>query len=356
MKPPLPGVLPKVEEIKAKAKAKRAEPSDWTEIGKNAIGQTLYQDQRGVRSYVENGVRVTETVGIRPGRQGVAIEIMRKPDDVTWNVAPAKPVVPHGTIAPVDAAAHAAATSPTNDLPEPTEPQKEAGNYQKGHPRIAGLDISIESPVGSERTGTTRRGVPWRARMRDHYGYIRRTVGADGNQVDVFVKGGTPEDYDGPVFVIDQKKANGHFDEHKVMLGWATETSARIGYLRDYRRPWDGVRSITRMTMPEFKAWLQTDTTTPAAETIAPEPATKAAERETKGAKPETKERWESFEVRPAPGREGRFLVYEPRGEGGVQNLAEFSVGKAGQPTRIQHFFEAPSTRGPTLKAMGAVG
>lgn len=39
-----------------------------TEIGKNYIGQTLYEDERGVRSYVENGIRHTEPVQMRPGR------------------------------------------------------------------------------------------------------------------------------------------------------------------------------------------------------------------------------------------------------------------------------------------------
>lgn len=36
---------------------------------------------------------------------------------------------------------------------EPTEGQKEAGNYKKGHVRIDGLDITIENPKGSKRSG-----------------------------------------------------------------------------------------------------------------------------------------------------------------------------------------------------------
>jgi hypothetical protein len=56
---------------------------------------------------------------------------------------------------------------------EPTEAQKEAGNYQKGHVRLHGLDISIENPAGSERSGTDRDGKKWSVMLPHHYGYIR---------------------------------------------------------------------------------------------------------------------------------------------------------------------------------------
>ena len=45
----------------------------WTEVGKNHLGQTLYQDARGVRSIIENGVRRTEPVSMVPTREGVQI-------------------------------------------------------------------------------------------------------------------------------------------------------------------------------------------------------------------------------------------------------------------------------------------
>lgn len=127
---------------------------------------------------------------------------------------------------PVDAAAHDAAASPRNDKPEPTDAQKQAGNYAKGHVRIAGLDISIENPEGSTRSGTDPNGKRWENTLKSHYGYIKGTVGKDKSHIDVFIKLGTAQDYAGPVFVIDQKKpGNGHFDEHKVMLGWDNKTS-----------------------------------------------------------------------------------------------------------------------------------
>jgi hypothetical protein len=190
---------------------------------------------------------------------------------------------------PVDAAAHEAATSPHNDLPAPTEGQIEAGNYKKGHVRIGGIDISIENPAGSARTGIDPNGKPWSVTMKSHYGYIKGSVGADKDHVDVFVKPGTPEDYNGPVFVVDQKKpGNGHFDEHKLLMGWKTEDGAKLGYRQNYTPNWK-VGPITKMTVPELKAWLKSgDTTKPAAHTHHAEHPGSTSE---KGAQPENSEK-----------------------------------------------------------------
>jgi hypothetical protein len=54
----------------------------------------------------------------------------------------------------VDAAAHQAATSPKNDLPQPTDAQKEAGNYQKGH--AASRDSTSRSRTRRARAGVRR--------------------------------------------------------------------------------------------------------------------------------------------------------------------------------------------------------
>lgn len=160
--------------------------------------------------------------------------------------------------AAVDAAALEAATSPTNATPEPTDAQKEAGNYKKGHVRIGGLDVSIENPVGSERKGKTKTGKEWSVKMKSHYGYIRGTVGRDKDHLDVFIRPGTAElADDAPVFVVDQvDPGRSVFDEHKIMLGFNTEDEARVGYLANYSRGWKGLKTITPTTLGEFKRWL----------------------------------------------------------------------------------------------------
>lgn len=151
----------------------------------------------------------------------------------------------------VDVAAHEAATSPQNDLEEPSKAQLEAGNYKKGHVRINGLDITIEHPA------ETRRREEWPP-LGAHYGYIRGTEGKDGDHVDVFVAPGTPEDIEHrPVFIVNQVREDGTFDEHKVVLGYMNEAAAKRGYLEGYPEKWKGLGSITKMSMAEFKEWLE---------------------------------------------------------------------------------------------------
>jgi hypothetical protein len=56
----------------APAAAPRPAPG-FTEVGKNHRGQALYEDANRVRSYVENGVRITEPVQMVPTREGMQI-------------------------------------------------------------------------------------------------------------------------------------------------------------------------------------------------------------------------------------------------------------------------------------------
>lgn len=155
---------------------------------------------------------------------------------------------------PVDAGAHAAATSPTNDRPEPTEAQKQAGNYALGHVRVAGLNISVENPAGSERKGTDRSGKPWSIQMRDHYGYIKGTEASDGDHLDTFIKPGTAPDWTGPVFVARQVDPQSRrFDEYKVLLGYADASEAEAAYRRNYAADWQGLDKIGTVTLDQFK-------------------------------------------------------------------------------------------------------
>ena len=159
-------------------------------------------------------------------------------------------------LASIDQTAHAAATSPHNDRPEPTLAQQRAGNYAMGHDRIAGMDVSIENPQGSVRRGIDPDGKPWETPMQHHYGYFRGTTAADGDKLDVFIKPGTPKDYAGPVFVIDQvDPRTGKLDEHKTILGAASEDEAKEIYKSNYTADWQGMGSITRLPLSAFKAW-----------------------------------------------------------------------------------------------------
>lgn len=103
----------------------------------------------------------------------------------------------------------------------PTEAQKEAGNYKKGHVRIDGYDVTIEQPKGSIRRGKDKNGKAWESKMHYTYGYIRGTEGVDGDHIDVFL---SDDPSTGNVFVVDQvDPETGAFDEHKVMYGFNNE-------------------------------------------------------------------------------------------------------------------------------------
>ena len=159
-----------------------------------------------------------------------------------------------GAGATIDAQAHEAATSPLNDLAEPTQKQKESGNYKKGHISVQGMDITIENPEGSERKGVSPEGKEWSTLMKHHYGYFKRTEGKDGDQIDTFVG----PDIESPnVYIVDQvDPKTGKFNEHKVMTSFPTMEAAREGYLANYEEGWQGLGNITEMPIDEFKSWL----------------------------------------------------------------------------------------------------
>lgn len=163
----------------------------------------------------------------------------------------------------VDAKANEADTSPS-------EEQKEAGNYKKGHIRIHGLDITIENPKGSKRTGVDEDGNTWSVTMKNHYGYIKRTEGADGDQVDVFI-GDSPESTN--VYVVDQVNQDGGFDEHKVMIGFNSRKEAVDAYRSNYEDGWQ-VGEVNELGIQEFKQWLKDGDTTKPLSTEGSEPQT----------------------------------------------------------------------------------
>jgi len=175
----------------------------------------------------------------------------------------------------LEAAAAEAQTSPDNDLPQPTPEQIEAGNYKKGHVKLQGLDISIENPRGSVRSSQPGARKQWSQEMAHHYGYIRRTEGADGDQIDTFI--GT--DIESPnIFVIDQiDQRTGVFDEHKAMIGFKNPAAAKRGYLASYEQGWKS-GPVTQMSIAEFKEWIKTaDTRQPASPKTPVATATQAA-------------------------------------------------------------------------------
>ncbi len=146
-----------------------------------------------------------------------------------------------------------------SEAADPTPAQAEAGNYRMGHVKIGGLPFAIETPMGRERRGVSPDGEEWSVTMPAHYGYVKGTEGADEDPVDVYLGPLAHEADLHPVFVVDQVDAEtGDFDEHKVMLGFATRPEALRTYdaaFSDGRGP-ERRDTVTRLTFDEFKDWL----------------------------------------------------------------------------------------------------
>lgn len=136
----------------------------------------------------------------------------------------------------------------------PTEGQKEAGNYRKGHVKIDGFNVTIENPKGSVRSGKDADGNEWSVTMNNDYGYIRGTEGVDGDHIDVFLSDNPGQ---GNVYVIDQiNQKTGKYDESKVMYGFNSLEEAKDAYLSNFEEGWK-VGIVSGVTKEEFRKWIE---------------------------------------------------------------------------------------------------
>lgn len=223
----------------------------------------------GSLAVLVEGKTGTGVIEVAPGsrRKGIAtalyqaaeknLGVTMKPERTHTDAAAAfwaQPNRPFGNA--VDEASHEAATSPRNDRAEPTQAQKEAGNYKMGHlsgDEVQGLRISIENPQGSTRSGKSPDGKAWSNNMAAHYGYVKGSEAADGDHVDVFVG---PNASTAPtVYVVDQVNADGSYDEAKALFGFNSEAEALAAYKGSYDANWK-VGPVTAMSVDEFKAGL----------------------------------------------------------------------------------------------------
>ena len=141
---------------------------------------------------------------------------------------------------------------------EPTEGQKEAGNYKKGRVKVGPFDVVIEQPRGSVRSGVDANGKAWETTMQNTYGYFGGTKGVDGDAIDVFL-GNDLDEWDGTtVFVVDQYNPDGSFDEHKVMLGFNSQEEAEGAYFANYESDWAKTHrtEVTAVPLADFNEWV----------------------------------------------------------------------------------------------------
>jgi len=106
----------------------------------------------------------------------------------------------------------------------------------QGHTTFQGLPIAIENRKGSVRSGVDKTtGKEWRTVMKNPYGYVKGSKGADGEGVDVFLG---PHKDATEAHVVHQHKPSGKgYDEDKVMLGFKNREHAIKSYLAHYDSP-----------------------------------------------------------------------------------------------------------------------
>lgn len=116
---------------------------------------------------------------------------------------------------------------------EPTTAQKRAGNYAKRRIRWRGLELAIENEPGSVRTFLNPDGSIGEKRLVYAYGYVCRSTGADGDEVDIFVG----PDLEAPFVYICRSQTKGQwdrYDEDKCMIGFASLEDAEHAFLACY--------------------------------------------------------------------------------------------------------------------------
>lgn len=285
-----------------------AAPAGDTVVGQNREGETVYQDKDGVRHVVVDGVKVQEKVTMAFTNEGRSSRIVPTVDPSTRD---RRFMSSEETRAEVGAIPDPVAAANEQADTNPSEAQKESGNYKKGHVRLHGLDFTIETPAGGWRTNISAEAIQrmmddssihvskhylaenvldriragdfgsakkhiddlaatmgggefkryaaaaWAVKMKHPYGYIKRTNAADGEQVDVFL-GPNAASVAPLVYVIDQVDQNGAFDEHKIMFGFPDEDAAVKGYASAFSAGWKGFGGVSApIGVDQFKLWLE---------------------------------------------------------------------------------------------------
>lgn len=130
----------------------------------------------------------------------------------------------------------------------------------QGHTQFQGIPIAIENRKGTVRRWTDDEGNQGKTRMRYGYGYAKRTSGADGEEIDVYVG---PDPRAPKVFLVHQlDAATGRYDEDKVFLGLPSAQAAKRAYLQHVDNP-EMFGGISAMDVDQFKRWIMATEATP---------------------------------------------------------------------------------------------
>lgn len=142
---------------------------------------------------------------------------------------------------------------------EATEAQQKAGNAKLGRFRLGGMVVGIETASGQMRRSHSDAPQKWEVQLKGaHYGRIQKAYSKDGELMDIFVAEGAPRDYDGPVYVVNQGREDGSFDEHKVIVGADSPEVAEALYSAQYNEGFARTQSVATFSSAKaFRKWAQ---------------------------------------------------------------------------------------------------
>ena len=113
---------------------------------------------------------------------------------------------------------------------------------------VNGLCMKLELEPGDIRSGVSPEGKKWEKKMFLAYGHIPKTVGDDGETVDIYLKeDGVFEN----VYVVHQRKKDGSHDEDKCMVGFVSKEEAKDAY--EKHGPPEGFGSLTEYSWDDFQ-------------------------------------------------------------------------------------------------------
>ncbi len=105
---------------------------------------------------------------------------------------------------------------------------KNANDPIKKKINFNGVPVWIEWLKGETREYKKDGKIKYQRLMAADYGYIPGTMDSDGEELDVYVG---PDKSATNAYVIRQLKKTGSFDEHKVMIGYASKSEAKASYV-----------------------------------------------------------------------------------------------------------------------------
>jgi phage gp29-like protein len=197
------------------------------------------------------------TAGFKPTREWVSerleIELEEEPAGGAPGGGPGLDELLNGGLdaAPTDAAPPDAA--PTETPPPELSEALDFGSIIDRVITYQDLKIGVEYLPGHVRFPKRRNSK----KLRSGYGHIRGYKGADGEALDCylapafFAEGETPTDL---IFEIRQMAMDGDFDEHKFMLGYPDQATAKAAYLQELPPEFfGGIRAVDRADLDQYR-------------------------------------------------------------------------------------------------------